>query len=284
MRKYLSMLLTLILSCLCLGAVNYKNGSAITTTTDFVGTASTKSHVTGQTISSGVDYSDIIFWANADGTWDAGTSYTLGATECSSLTDADDACAINSDFVEETVAPLVGSSSFHIQGGWDYCTFEHTTAMPTGRIGFAIKFISGVDNSTITHFMDNDPVNRTGAFINSDDKVEAYIYDDNSQTTGVITTTSDYDANEHYGEVAWDYTVGAGSDYVKIYTDGSLEDTDATLTIDEAMTLTLLMLGINANIAGDYILDQVIISTDPDRDLNALKAVTDVTTLSGACP
>jgi len=45
MKKYLPLLLLVLL--FSLGAVNYKNGSAITTTTDFVGTASTKSHVIG---------------------------------------------------------------------------------------------------------------------------------------------------------------------------------------------------------------------------------------------
>ena len=115
MRKNAFMLL--ILSLFCLGAVNYKNGSAITTTTDFVGTASTKSHVIGVTISA-----DLCTAMGASGT------YNVWA---------------NNDYSGDTDQACVNSGASTVQGTVTGATIDtwtnHSVAQPTGGGTYGVK-------------------------------------------------------------------------------------------------------------------------------------------------
>ena len=78
-KKYMPFLLLALL--FSFGAVNYKNGSAITQTTDFVGTASTKSHVIGVSISGEELHTDANAASDPNGNEaNATTGWTDGAS------------------------------------------------------------------------------------------------------------------------------------------------------------------------------------------------------------
>ena len=229
------------------------------------------------------DYSDIVFWANAEGTWSVGTSYTLGAGECQSIGDGDNACAINSEFTEETGSPLQGASSFKIVGAYDRCSFDNTLAWTKGRIGALLYFPTGEIGYDPIFFFNNSPANLIGFTTPTVETTRAFLRDNGTYTTTVTGTVTTYDTAAVFVEVAFDFTIGAGSDRLEIYENGSLTDWDYFLTITDSMTISNFFLGTsNSSGAVVYYFDQVMVSTDPTRDLNALKALSAAPL--GACP
>lgn len=227
------------------------------------------------------DYSDIIFWANAEGTWNAGTSYTLGGSECTALDTDDTVCAIASAFAEEIGSPLVGSSSFTYPNGWDYCALVTTgMTLTKGRMGVKVSAQTWVANTDIISLYDNSPVNTITLDMYGSGQIRGY-YRENGSGFDTVTSTSNFNTVTHVVEMAWDTTVGDGSDYVKVYVDGSLETTSGSKTLG-TMTLDGFYIGNNSVNAGSTIFDQIIISTDPDRDINALMSLTSAP--SGSCP
>ncbi len=249
----------------------------------YVAVVSPTSPTTPAVKSAGVDYSHILLFLTGDGAWDVGVSYTLDGSECSSLTDADDACAINGAFAEETVAPIVGGSSFKTVDAQDYCTFDHVNAMPKGRLAAWVKLPTGVAGSSLPHLHDDAPVNRTGLAHLDDDQVTAYIYDDGTPVININSTiTKDFDDTAHFVELPWDYSVGDGSDYARLIIDNVLEDEETALTIDEAMTWRWFILGNKTANAGAHITDQIILSDDPTISLYPLRNLASAP--AGACP
>lgn len=221
-------------------------------------------------------YPDIILDMNAEGTWSAGTSYTADGTgECAEDTSG----AINSAFVEETGSPLSGSSSFTWDTNYDFCTFDFTTSMTKGRIGSYLKIdLLAAGTEFLKIYNTAAPLGRIGFVMAASSYVQVLFFDGTTTVSDVISTTAV--GTVAYVEVAWDSTVGDGSDYVKIYVNGVLEDSSTALTLN-GMDFTNFYPGNTGDLSGDATIDRVRISTDPLRDLNALKT-TDI--LSGACP
>jgi len=225
-------------------------------------------------------YPDIILDMNSEETWVVDTTYTADdPTECH---DEDIIGAIaGGGFAEETGSPLSGASSFMWVGSYDRVTFTYTTSMSKGRIGAYLKIDSyNVDTEFLKLYNTGSPYQRAGFKMTADNTVTALFYDGSGGAQGIITSTNDFNTNDHYVEVAWDTTVGVDQDYVKLYVDGSLEATD-----DDEVFVTLdfnvFYIGNPNATTGAATVDRVRISTDPTRDLNALKTID---TLTGACP
>lgn len=248
--------------------------------------------VAGHDIAS-ADYSDIIQWLNLEGTWNADPctndgDYDMGASECGFDTEI----FCGSDVSQESTSPLVGSYSARCSdtGGNRYFRTDlHATGQQydKGRMGIWVKHNSGnINSGTVMQLLwDNSPDNQFGLHWYDADQVEVYVRINGSViiNNSVISTTSDFETNGHYVEVAWDFSLGAGSDYVKLYVDGVLEDSDSTLSItDTDATVRYVYCGQFNSTASDWIWDQCFFSTDPTRDFNALKNETSKP--SGACP
>ena len=232
----------------------------------------------GGGVPSGVDYSYIILWINAEGAI-SGT-YNIDGSECANDTTG----TINGELTIDAVTPLVGAGSFVTAGTYDHVLFSMaTTAMPEGRIGIMVDPISEpIDNGVIfdlRHSANND---RIILRYDGTDDVQFIIIENDIQIATLSTAANNYDTDTLMIEVAWKSDIGDGSDTMEIFADGVSIVSLSNETLDEALGYDGFYIGNLSAVANTIRMDQIIISNDSTKSLNALKAL--LSAPVGACP
>ena len=233
----------------------------------------------GGGVPSATTYPDIILDMNAEsgsGSW-SGSYVVNGTGECYN---EDGTGTINQAVTAETSTPLSGATSFTWDTTSDYIVFDFTTAMTKGRIGAYIRIDNYTVDTPLLSIRDaGSPYDQVTLEMKEGSMIGVQFDDGPSSDSTLVSTTAA--SSVHYYEVAFDTTVGAGTDYVKIYADGGAAENTITGTW-EGLTFSNFWIGnTSGSQSGDATIDRIRISTDPLRDLNALK---DIVTLTGACP
>lgn len=264
MKKYLFILIALLFSAFPVYAtdVDTKDGSAFTTTSDADGSTDSHDVADGQTIKSGGEvYADVTFYWGCENTTAEKSDGDSSATAVSSV-------AINSGD-----SPPVGTNSVDCPGGEDNYTFDISsddivTCASEGRVGFYFR---------LETFWNDAPL--WAARYDADNEIRIKLDDD----TDVVLT---YEANNVRATAVWNNTViGTGTWYFveakwNITTDvyqirvdnGTWEEDDAATPTAFATTPNVLHIGnYEATKPADLRIDQVMISSDEDRDLYALR-------------
>ena len=220
----------------------------------------------------------IILWINAEGAI-SGT-YNIDGSECANDTTG----TINGELTIDAVTPLVGAGSFVTAGTYDHVLFSMaTTAMSEGRIGIMVDPISEpIDNGVIfdlRHSANND---RIILRYDGTDDVQFLIIENDIQIATLSTAANNYDTDTLMIEVAWKSDIGDGSDTMEIFADGVSIVRLSDETLDEALGYDGFYIGNLSAVANTIRMDQIIISNDSTKSLNALKAL--LSAPVGACP
>lgn len=239
-------------------------------------------------------YTDISLFMNFEN--DAASNpYDLGiAATSKECTNGDTAATMatwnNGDpgvYVNGTAAKI-GSYGFHVRGdvtNWEYLVLDISSAdiisMAKGRLGFwAYWPTGGMDSKRLIKVSDGG-VGYLEVHANAaSDRMECY-YNDGSTTVAVSAANASIAENAWYFiECEWNTTLGVGADYVTIYTTtnaGSTTSASATGTLT-APSWTKFYFGLFTNSTNyEAYYDNLMISSDPARDLKALRSTT-------ACP
>lgn len=201
----------------------------------------------------GEDYSDITFYHNTEALGDATKSAGSGTV------------TYNAGILLETTLPIVGSGSWdNNNDGWDNTVFSLASNldMTNGRIGFYTRFNEMASGAICWADVTND-------FIVKYSSTENLSVTWRGKTTGLL--------------IALGLTLSTGVDYfwefkfdgdtVTIYLDGNLKGTQ-TSTTQAITSSTMNNFSLDGN-AWDMFQDQIICSSDKDRDIYAIRNTTD---------
>ena len=218
------------------------------------------------------DYSDITFWLGWENCSPDCTTYTLGADD---YTAGEDSASTRSGGALLTAgSALVGSVGSDIPTASDYWTFTDSTdgAWPTGsfRVGFKLYVTGGTDNAVIIK-------KRYDAVENFYIRCEDTGCDDlrvqyrNGDVFTYIQTNENIipNATEVFVEVSYDVT----ADTMELFVDGVSKGTDTTPNTVFTSGGNI-QIGETDGVAVDFWIDNIMISDDYTRDLNALKDLT----------
>jgi hypothetical protein len=214
----------------------------------------------------GEDYSDInLFWrceAEALASGDYPTSGSITTNEHAAITDA---------------AGIIGTNGLELTAGYDNAAVTaYVPGSDVGRIGFWVRHNSSVVNNTELFKIYISTSNYFRVYIPAGSDIIFGNYRAGA-TDHYISGTSVLSADTNYFvEIAWDLTT---SNTIVFYlsTDGS-QDTSGTSTsatfdpFDD--TGFSAYVGDSGGAGGSVYYDNIIISTDPTRDLYALRNLT----------
>jgi len=209
------------------------------------------------------DYSDITFWWRCEGeTLDGSDDHTDGG---------DSTATGNSDAAIDSGLKVVGSNSCDFPSSLDFYAFTDDGGMlPVGsfRLGFYIYATTGADDGGIFRkYHDADEYFYIRMDGTDDFRVE---YKNVSETSQVVTSTNVLpDETWVFVEVAFDDTANT----LEVFINGVSKGSDTT-SIGAFTTGDGIRIGEYGGITNDIHMDQIIISNDYTRDLNALKDIT----------
>ena len=246
-----------------------------------------------------VDYSSIISFINLEGTWTANPCTADGDYDADSAGECgfDTEIYCSGDVAKQTVSPLVGTNSADVVDTQRYFRIEYpSNGHADGAVFAKGQFCilvdpSGTipaDSSLAAGMIDTDPDNVLWLRFDAGNKLDVVLEDGGTDKLGLSleTDTSDFHTTTHFVCVAWDFTVGAGSDYVKLYVDGVEEDVGDSddLTVSDTWSIRFIYAGNYGtnDPVQSWIWDNHIVSNDPTADLSALSTAT--TKPTGACP
>jgi len=228
----------------------------------------------GVVASSGGDYSDITFWCGFEGTYSSPT-YTMGAADCS---DGDTTGTTAGTCYINSTAALVGSNGFYGENGWDRVYFSVTSddiiSGSAGRLGMYIRPVTLADNGYI--FSLSGDSDFLVCYVDTDELAftfDGYIV---GTTTGVDLATN---GTKYFIEISWDSV----NDIYEIYVDGVLKMSRTDVDKNAIINITELNIGQQTGTASTTYIDNVMISTDPDRDFYSDGLYDDTSVPSGAC-
>jgi hypothetical protein len=218
------------------------------------------------------DYSDITFWLGWENCSPTCTSYTLGSDD---YTAGEDSTATrNSSPLLTAGSALVGSVGSYHPGSGDNWLFTDSTdgAWPTGsfRVGFKLYVNSGTDNAVlIKKRYDGDEL----FYIRCEDAGcdDLRVSYGNGAAYTYIQTNANIipNATEVFVEVSYDVTV----DEMELFVDGVSKGT-STAANTAFTSGGNIQIGETDSVAINCHLDNIIVSNDYTRDLNALKDLT----------
>ena len=210
------------------------------------------------------DYSDILFWWTCE---DA----NLGADD---YYGAGDGTATASGASIGTDGMKVGTNGIICATTYDYYALDSAGLMDLnhGRVGFYFNintFAAGVtllQANGSTSYIKLDVSDGGGG--NGDYDINFKWRDTSTTRTALVTSSNLSSGTWYYIEAAWDVE----TNYREVWIDGtSVGSSSATINAGDA---TALWIGNNPNVAAVLYIDNVAISDDITRDLEALKDLT----------
>jgi len=215
----------------------------------------------------GDNYSDITFW------WRCETADFSGTNGVEDYSAGDDTATLNSSAAINTDAVKYNTNGLDCPGGEDYAEFtvssDDIIDADEFRIGFWYYAIVS-ENDGIMINIGQDFNNKIDIYIYTTDGIYWDWKDGNTTRTALSIldagiTVSTWHFIEFAGKVS--------TDYREVFVDGVSKGSSSE-TIGTFIPTTL-KIGIVNDVANDYYHDEIKISNDSTRDLNALKDITD---------
>ena len=248
-----------------------------------------------------VDYSSIVSFINAEGTWVGTTTanvcteandYTLGASECG----FDSSIDCDQD-VARTTIDIFSSGNYAVanklDGGNGFFRLEWTGggAFDKGCFGTWVDPTGTMpaNLSTIAVFYDNAPSNKIALRFRTGNKVDLQLLDDTTSELAageVESTTTTFHTTTHYATVCYDFSLAAGNDYIELWVDGVKEDEARGEDFTNGFTVRFIYVG-NFSVTdpvNQWYWDNFIISSDPTFAEEMYAIATATTKPTGACP
>ena len=210
------------------------------------------------------DYSDITFWWRCETETLTTGDYTAGE---------DSTAAPNGGATIDSGTKIVGSNSCDFPTGSDYYAFTDSTdgAFPTGsgRIGFYLYATTRLDNGSWFRKLYDGSNYFYARFKDTDDADLNYTAGGTAVSLNSATNWLSA-ATWYFVEVAWD----DATDFLQLYVNGVSVGTQAGSTLTAFTSGGGFRIGEVNGIETDIHIDNIIISNDYTRDLNALKDLT----------
>lgn len=218
----------------------------------------------------GGSYSDIVFYNSLE------TSTTCADCDADkSAEDSTPTCVSGTNI--STVIYQVGSNGLDVSTAYDQFEFDIFSAdivdHLSGRIGFYVYFdTTYMHNASLFRvYYDASNYILLSTAISSGNRLRL-TYNAGGTATAFNTTVTFSVDTWYFVEAVWNKG-GAGNDY-QIIVDGGTPATDDTATGTWGGTPTVFEIGeVNGNTSNVF-LDQILSSTDPERDLEAIKDLT----------
>jgi len=212
-------------------------------------------------LAGGSAYSDILFYWGAEST----TAEKSGGDSTATLVSG-----ANID----TAIKIVGLSSLGLPNTYDYATFDYSSGVinvDIGRIGFYFYVTTWGDNGYIFQaYADAD--NAITIYTFSGDQIR-FLYESNGAATNTILETALLSPETWY---FIEYAYDRANDSTAVYVNGAAAGTSSNdMGTGWTAYPTVIKWGNDGGAVLVYNIDQMIISNDNTRDLNAIKDVTD---------
>ena len=213
---------------------------------------------------SATSYSDITFWWRCENvTLDGSNDFTAGE---------DGVAALQSSAVINTAAVKIGTNGLDCPTAGDYALFTDSTgaAWPTGsgRVGFYLRITAFTTSCALIQKKYDADEYMTLEMYGTDEL--KFQYTNTSSTTAITTDANLTTATWYFVEIAYDDATNTK----KIYVDGveKIAVTDAFTTFTSGGSLRFGEAK-GCGLSVDTHIDNIIISNDYTRDLNALKDI-----------
>lgn len=209
----------------------------------------------------GASYPDIIFYWDCD----SDTAVTTG----------DNSAVRSGGAVIDVALKKIGTGSLDCPNAQDYASFDWSAAvlpLDSGRIGFYVYFNTRVTNTQLFYAVADANNGIYGKLSSAVTDELAYSYESNNTGSVYASTAANLaDTTWYFIEFAWD----RATDYRRMFIDGNPHDSSAAdLGTGWTANPATVVFGNNSANLPDFHMDQIIISNDYTRDLNALKDLT----------